>query len=128
MTDFRLPDLGEGLPDAEIVPTDSAREFFKAKPGEYDALITLAEVGSAWTLVYPAYTVSVPLPNPIKIPLAYPMPHGDSNMKDFVNTWIELKKRDGTIDAVFNHWILGKGAEQKEPRWSVIRDVLHWID
>ena len=33
-----------------------------------------------------------------------------------------------TIDVLFEHWILGKDALQKGPRWSVIRDVLHWVD
>ena len=35
---------------------------------------------------------------------------------------------DGTVDAVFDHWILGQGAMKKQPRWSIIRNVLHWID
>lgn len=119
----------EGLvPRAEIVPIDSPREFFRKGDGGFDAAATVAEAGSAWTLVYPAYTVTVPLPHPIKIPLAYPMPHDERGLVDFVNAWIELKKRDGTLDVVFNHWILGKGAQKKEPRWSVIRDVLQWID
>ena len=46
----------------------------------------------------------------------------------FINTWIELKRRDGTIDALHGHWILGKHAVKREPRWSVIRNVLHWVD
>jgi hypothetical protein len=46
---------------------------------------------------------------------------------DFVNIWIDLKKKDKTIKALYDHWILGKAAEKKEPRWSIIRDVLHWV-
>jgi hypothetical protein len=49
-------------------------------------------------------------------------------MVDFVNTWLELKQADNTIDELFEHWILGKAAERKEPRWSVVRDVLGWMD
>jgi hypothetical protein len=45
-----------------------------------------------------------------------------------VNTWVELKKRDGTIRRTYDHWILGKGAQRTGPRWCVIRDVLHWVD
>jgi proton glutamate symport protein len=116
------------LPHAKIVEIASPREFFRATKGEFDALVAIAEAGSAWTLVYPAYTVAVPLPNPVRIPLAYPMPQGNSAFADYVNTWIELKKRDGTIQKLFNHWILGRGAEKHEPRWSVIHNVLHWTD
>ena len=33
-----------------------------------------------------------------------------------------------TIDNIFEHWIEGGGAELKEKRWSVIKDVLKWTD
>ena len=56
------------------------------------------------------------------------MPRGEPDLVDFVNTWIDLKKKDHTIDVLFEHWILGKDALQKGPRWSVIRDVLHWVE
>jgi len=39
-----------------------------------------------------------------------------------------LKRRDGTIDALHQHWILGRDAVGRRPRWSVIRDVLHWVE
>ena len=116
------------LPEATFVPLDSPRDFFKSQDEDLDAMIFLAEAGSAWTVVYPRYTVVVPLPNPVVIPLAYPMPHDERELVDLVNAWLGLEKKEKTIDALFKHWILGQGAKKKEPRWSVIRDVLHWID
>ncbi|MCA9500018.1 MAG: cation:dicarboxylase symporter family transporter [Nitrospira sp.] len=116
------------LPQATLIPVNSPREFFKDNGKNFDALLYVAEAGSAWTLIYPAYTVAVPLPHPIKIPLVYSMPKSHRNFADFVNAWLRLKKRDGTLDTVFEHWILGRGAKKKTPRWSVVRDVLHWID
>ena len=41
-----------------------------------------------------------------------------------VNTWIELKRKDGTIDQLFAHWILGQDVAQKRLRWSVVDNVL----
>jgi hypothetical protein len=32
------------------------------------------------------------------------------------------------IDELFDHWILGRGAEYDQPRWSIIRDMLGWVD
>jgi hypothetical protein len=29
---------------------------------------------------------------------------------------------------IYDHWILGKTANQRQPRWSIIRNVLHWVD
>jgi Na+/H+-dicarboxylate symporter len=46
----------------------------------------------------------------------------------FVNAWIEMKRRDGTLDTLYHHWILGEAATSTTPRWSVIRNVLHWVD
>jgi hypothetical protein len=37
-----------------------------------------------------------------------------------------MKRRDGTLDALYGHWILGKTATKRAPRWSVVRNVLHW--
>jgi len=104
------------------------RDYFKKEWKNLEAFAMGAETSAAWTLVYPNFQVTVPLPNPVKIPLAYAMPRGEQDMADFINTWIDLKKKDHTIDVLFEHWILGKHALQKGPRWSVIRDILHWIE
>lgn len=96
--------------------------------GTFDAVALPAERGSVLTLLYPKYTVVVPEPGVVKIPLAYPLAGGDPNWAYFLNTWIELKRRDGTIDALYGHWILGKQAGKRQPRWSIMRDVLGWVD
>ena len=98
------------------------------KKGTFDAVILPAERGSVLTLLYPKYTVVVPEPGIVKIPLAFPVARRDQDWASFLNTWIELKRRDGTIDALYDHWILGKQAAKRQPRWSVIRNVLHWVD
>ncbi len=98
------------------------------KQGAFDALAMPAESGSVLTLLYPKYTVVVPEPEIVKIPLAYPVARRDQEWSYFINTWIELKRRDRTIDALYNHWILGKQASARKPRWSIVRNVLHWVD
>ena len=120
--------IRDHLPNAKIVPMDSVREYFRKEWENLEAFALGAEASAAWTLVYPHFQVTVPLPKPVKIPLAYAMPRGEPDLVDFVNTWIDLKKKDHTIDGLFEHWILGKHALQKGPRWSVIRDVLHWVE
>ena len=94
----------------------------------FDAVAMSAESGSVLTLLYPKYTVVVPEPEIVKIPLAYPAATRDQDWVQFINTWIELKRRDGTIDTLYDHWILGKQAGKGQPRWSVIRNLLHWVD
>ena len=71
--------------------------------------------------------MAVPKPRPFKVPLAYVIAGRDAAMTAMVNTWIELKRKDGTIDELFAHWILGQDAiVPRTPRWSILDDVLHW--
>ena len=115
-------------PQAIIQPfTDFDATFAAGRAGS-DAIALPAERGSAWTLMYPAYSVVVPEPGTIKIPLAYPIARHDQAFTAFVNTWIELKRKDGTLDAAFQYWILGKATAGRTPRWSIIRNVLHWVE
>jgi Na+/H+-dicarboxylate symporter len=118
----------QSLPQAKIEILNTPREFFKKKKGELDAFLYWAEAGSAWSLIYPDYSVAVPHPMVVSMPMVYPMPREARDLVQYVNTWIEFKKRDKTLENLYDYWILGKEAVKREPRWSVIRDVLHWID
>jgi len=116
------------IPQAEIVLLSSPREFFRDESDNLDALLLTAEAGSAWSLVYPSFSVVVPQPDIVAVPLVYLVKEGDRGMVEYLNMFIELKKKDGTIQKLYEHWMLGKQAGRKGPRWSVIRDVLHWVD
>jgi ABC-type amino acid transport substrate-binding protein len=70
----------------------------------------------------------VPASDVIKVPLAYPLARHDQRLAAFFNTWIDLKRRDGTLEALYRYWILGRDAAPHTPRWSVIRNVLGWVD
>lgn len=115
------------LPHATITVRHDVAGWF-ATAGDRDALALPAERGSAWTLRYPAFSVVVPGPDPIKVPLAYPIGKRDEPLARVVNTWLSLKRKDGTLDAAYRHWILGHDAVPDRPRWSIIRDVLHWVE
>ena len=56
------------------------------------------------------------------------MARGSQGLVDFMNIWIDLKQKDRTIQSLYDYWILGKNAVPTQPRWSVIRDVLHWVE
>jgi ABC-type amino acid transport substrate-binding protein len=116
------------VPDAEVVTLPSPRTFFTDAWREVDALVTAAEVGSAWTLVYPQFAVAVPLPDPISVPAGYPLPYGEERWREFVDAFVELKLGDGTVQALFEHWFEGRGAARERRRWSIVRDVLGWVE
>jgi Na+/H+-dicarboxylate symporter/ABC-type amino acid transport substrate-binding protein len=116
------------FPDVTIVPVPLAdpEGFFAGRGEPLDAVCLTAERGSFLTLLYPAYSVAVPHPLEIRLPLAYPVARHDLEMARFLGLWIDLKRKDGTIQALYDHWILGKNAKVRRPRWSILRDVLHW--
>jgi Na+/H+-dicarboxylate symporter len=117
----------ERLPNVQLMVVNSANEFFESKGKTLDGFVYTAEGGSAWSLLYPEYTVVVP-PPPVSIPLTYLMARGEQELADYVNALIDLKKRDGTLKKLYNYWVLGQFAEKRQPRWSVIRNVLHWVN
>jgi Na+/H+-dicarboxylate symporter len=116
------------IPHARLVRVASPRVFFEGEDPDLDALVTAAEAGSAWTIVYPQFSVAVPQPDPIAVPMAYPMPHEEVALADYVDAFVDLKRKDGTLHALAEHWFEGERAAVHSTRWSVIRDVLGWVE
>jgi Na+/H+-dicarboxylate symporter/ABC-type amino acid transport substrate-binding protein len=112
------------LPDATIVTFGGAEDMFGKVMPPLDALMLTAERGSAYTLLHPEYSVVVPKPQPLRVPLAYIVAGRDDALASVVDTWIELKTKDGTIDELFAHWIQGRDAVPHHRRWSILDDVL----
>jgi ABC-type amino acid transport substrate-binding protein len=116
------------FPNAEIVEIHNVEDFLQGKYPDLDAVISSAESGSFMSLLYPEFSAVIPqgLEN-LKIPLAYPVRMSGASFMRFLNTWISLKKKDGTIDRFYSHWILGEDVQARKPRWCIARDVLHLI-
>jgi len=94
-----------------MVRIETLRDFFdKMVPG-IDAVIEIAEAGTAWTLLYPKYSVVVPKPHIRKTPVGYAVARRNRELVEFLNDWV-----------------LGKGSMKTESRWSFIRNVLKWVD
>ena len=122
------PRLRALLPDADIVILEAAEDFFSESDHGADALLLSAEEGAAYAYRYPRYTVARARNGGIRYPAAYAVPKGDTEMQGFVSNWVDLKRKDGTVDALYEYWMLGGASRPKSPRWSVIRDVLGWVD
>jgi hypothetical protein len=116
------------LPQMELVPIKSHAEFFAGQHSDLDALLTSAQAGSAWTLIYPDYRVVIPdEARSMAVPLIYPLPGADDDWERFLANWIELRRKEGTVSRLVDHWILGRGARPQARRWCIVRDVLHWV-
>ena len=118
--------LKEAFPAAEVVNLDNQRDFFEENFPNLDAILMSAEEGSAWTLLYPRFTTVVPKPDIIKIPVGYPIAGDDQELADLISNWITLIKGGREFKDRFDYWIMGKGAEPRKPRWSVVRNIFGW--
>ena len=113
---------------AKVVKLDSVSEFFEADQENIDCLLISAEAGSAWTLLYPEFQVVVPKPMIGVQPQGFPVAGDDQDLINYLNSWIDYVVKVKFVDELHDHWILGRGADEKQPRWSVIRNILGWVD
>ncbi|MEI6632571.1 MAG: cation:dicarboxylase symporter family transporter [Chlamydiota bacterium] len=115
------------FPHARAVRLDSEKEFFAENKG--DALLTTAEEGAPWTLLYPAYCVASLGPNEgTKFLNAYAVAkNSDDSLLRFMNALLDMERAQGALDKKYDYWVLGKNPLRARRRWSVIRDVLHWV-
>ncbi len=122
--------LRQELPDAEPVlfkDTDEIDGLLQATPAGFDGVLMPAEEGAAWTIRYPRFNLVTPMPI-LLVPFGYVMQQGDTALMTFFNAWLVNARGNGTIDALYRHWMLGEIGTRRPPRWSVARDVLGWFD
>ena len=62
------------------------------------------------------------------MPVVLALPANDPAFRLFVNDWLRVAESMGRLDTAHDRWILGRETATGEPRWSVIRNVLGWVD
>lgn len=123
-----MSQLKQRYPNIEIDFIDSDKEFFEDTENQWDGLIISLEAGQAWTILYPDY---VALYNRDKIksyPASYAVAQGNLSLQTFLNSWLKIQESSGNVESLYRYWILGENAVPKQPRWSVIKDVLGWVE
>ena len=114
--------------ELDFVQLGSDLEFLRGERPDVDALVTSAEIGAVYSMLYPEYAVVVPDGAHGKFPLVVAIRGDAPQLKWALDTWIRLRRTDGTIDQLRRFWILGERPKVKRRRWSVARDVLGWVD
>ncbi len=114
--------------DAEFVVIEAWKPFFEGRLPEVDAFLMPAENASGWSLLHPEYTVVAPQPDPVTIPSAFGMARDAGELVNRVNEWVVFADSAGLIREPYNYWVLGEGVSESGPRWSIIRNVLGWVD
>ena len=118
--------VNETFPEAETKLVSNLEEMVQFK--DYDAIIWTLTQGSILASINTDLSVVIPKDLGPPFLFAYLMPPNSSELREYVNYWLDLKEADGFTKSMNDYWILGKPQEDGSPRWSVIRNVLHWVD
>lgn len=84
------------------------RLFFREEFQHIDGMLFGAAAASAWTLLYPEYTVVVPKPAIAPLTMAFPISKNDQPFELFMRNWINMKQQSHLLDQLFSYWIEGK--------------------
>jgi ABC-type amino acid transport substrate-binding protein len=120
-----LEAVQRALPEAEVVPVMSIREYVEKKDS-LDAMLTSWERACAWSLLYPELAPVATEPRPGVTSLAYVLPRDEPELVRVVDTWIDVARGYERFASARRYWILGQAARQKKPRWSVASNMLGW--
>lgn len=112
--------------DLTIVELPSVRDYFNGNRSDLDGMIMLASSASAWTLLYPSYTVVVPQPSTVRLPVGIATRQADWELSLLIDQWLVIEQSRGALDRAYSYWVLGQGVEKKPERWSIKRNVLGW--
>ncbi|MBY5990969.1 cation:dicarboxylate symporter family transporter [Ferrimonas balearica] len=123
-----VPALKQKFPNLSFERIESDRLFFEDDQETWDGLLISLEAGKTWTMLYPEYTTLYNRKEVKSFPVAYVVAKDNVELHLFLNSWLELQRASGYVDRLYNYWILGKNAKPKQPRWSVIKDVLGWVE
>ncbi len=118
----------ELFPSKEIISLESYDEFLSM--GKEVGLLWEEQEGIAWLLIHRGYRLVFPNPALGYDTLGYAIRNNSPLFLYYLNTWLELKNTSGYGSKQHDLWIKGKTeiAAPSEPRWSIIRNVLHWVE
>jgi len=112
------------FPDKTLIVGEIA-ELYQNK---YDAYMWAELQAYIWCLTNPTYTTLTYQGEMGKKYFAYPMKRNAEQLVHFINEWLVLKQEQGFAYRQRQYWFLGKEYNPEVKRWSVLRDVLHWVE
>lgn len=110
-----------------VVVDDSPTAIENAfKNNQIDAYFGFAVTADPWILNHPQYISVTPAGLSAPFSLAYMVQKTSPQFLNFLNYWLKLKADSYLEKRTYKHWILIHPIPDTSPRWSIIRDVLHW--
>lgn len=90
--------------DFELLDT-RAPFFDEAQRSKFDALLTTAEVGSAWAVINPKTTMLAVFGSDLPEDVVIVYGGEDRAFEDFLNRWLRRNRDRGLFERLFKHWI-----------------------
>lgn len=118
----------EFFPHTAIVILNSYNDFPTSNP--YTALLWDEQEAITWSIAHRNFRVIFPQP-PLGVDtFGYALPSGSIRFKNYLDEWLSLKQTQGFTERQQDLWIHGKTeiAAPLEPRWSIIRNILHLVE
>jgi proton glutamate symport protein len=114
------------LPQAEIVIVPDYDALLRDE--SIDAALWTLEQARAWAAANPGFSAVVPTDFGAPLLIAYLMPPNSGQFANFLNQWLDLQRANGFEQQMKDYWLEGKPRTDRQPRWSIIRNVLNWVE
>jgi ABC-type amino acid transport substrate-binding protein len=90
----------------QLVPIASKQDFFSPNGQRgFDALLTTAEGGSAWAVLYPRTTLLASFGDRLTGELVMLVAGDDPDLNAYLDAWIRQEEGRGVMGSLFEHWI-----------------------
>lgn len=118
----------ELFPQIPLILLNTYADFSLNDP--YVALLWEEQEAIAWTLHHRHHRIVLPQPELGVDTLSYAIRDDSPRFINYLNQWLKLKQTQGFTERQYDLWVKGRTeiAAPNEPRWSVVRNVLHWVD
>jgi proton glutamate symport protein len=92
-----------------LIPSSSKEDFFSQEgQHRFDGLLTSAESGAAWAVMYPRTTLITPFGKELSSELVVLVGGGDPSLRRYINGWLTREVARGSVERLFRYWILLK--------------------
>ncbi len=112
------------FPNAQVI---SFHGFSPLRKGEVDACLWSRTSGFIWCILNPEFIVVDYGDSLGKSYIAYPFRENALAFASFLDNWLKVKEQIGFKKKMIEYWIQGLPPEKSQPRWSVLKDVLHLV-
>lgn len=113
----------DNFPQATVTDINDTRPLVE---GQIDAILWSRSSATIWCLSNPKFVVIDYGDDLGKSYFSYPVRKHALDFALFLNNWLNLKEQSGFKQDMINYWIHGMPLVERPPRWSILRNVLHF--